>query len=336
MMANGLSVIITISVTAMQAVGWYLICQYGPEARTPFLKSLMLGLGAALLAITLSVSSLPNMIRLVGPPAIVKDWEDTHRDRTVAVNIYARHSLGVLKLRPGWLAEMKRSCGLAEAEADDGLVSSLGGGKGPVAVAFFGVCEQTKAFIASVDAATEEVRGATADAHRSLHEMRDAIRDRSSPIIEREDRFLDAGDKLNAAVQRIRAADLSDVLEAGAAQIAQSIAELKPDSSFTPEQVEMVSALKGSLSGLLTSTAAVSKRLGAAALPDYRPVTSPDYITAIRKHWLHFIPAVAAAVGIDCFQIWAFCFLLVSMAGKSPRRRRRPRRSKSSKSRARR
>ena len=120
-------------------------------------------------------------------------------------------------------------------------------------------------------------------------------------------------------MQRIRAADLSDALDAGAAQVRESIAELSDDSSFTRKQVEMVASLRASLNGLLSGTAAVSERLRAEALPPFRSVASPDYITAIRAYWSHYLPAVAAAIGIDCFQIWALAFLLVSKAG---RRRR--------------
>ena len=313
---NGLSVLITIAVVAMLTVGWSVICRYGPEARTPFLKLLMVMLGALLFALTLSVSSIPNAMTLVGPAAKVMDWKTLHIQNTHAVNAYGKRSLGVLKLRPGWVAEKEKACILADVETDDGLVSSVGGGKGPVAAAFIGVCEQTKAFIKSIDTAAEEIRLSQKGARAALREMRAAIRDRSISVIEREDRFLDAGDRLNAAIQRIQAADLSDVLQAGADQVRQSVAELKAGSSFTRKQVETVAGLRQSLEGLLTSTTIVSEQLKAEDLPAYRPVASLDFIAAIRTYWPNFIPAVAAAVGIDCFQIWALFFLLVSKAGK--------------------
>lgn len=61
--------ILTIAVTAILTTGWSVMFRYGPSARTPFLKLCMVGLGAMLFAITLSVSSLSNLMSLVGPSA---------------------------------------------------------------------------------------------------------------------------------------------------------------------------------------------------------------------------------------------------------------------------
>ena len=236
------------------------------------------------------------------------------------MNAYGKRALGVLKLKPGWRAEMEKACALGKAEGKRGLVTSLGGGTGPVAAAFVGVCAQTESFVDSIDNAVAEIRLALVDARVALREMRAAIRDRSVSVIEREDRFLDAGDELNAAIQRIQSADLSDVLEAGAAQLRHSVAELKPDSSFTAKQVEMVAVMKQSLSGLLASTSMVSEQLRSEELPEFQPVESLDFISAVRTYWTNFIPAVAAAIGVDCFQIWSLGFLLVSKAGRFHRK----------------
>lgn len=322
LLVNGTSVLLTIGVVTMLAVGWSAICRYGPEARSPSLKGMMVGLGLFLFTITFCVSSLSNLTALVGPAAKVMDWRETLTQNRVAVNALGNRSLGVLQLRPGWVAERDKACRLAKGEREKGLVSSLGGGTGPVAAAFIGVCEQTSAFVASIDNAVEKTNLAVADSQEALREMRKAIRDRSAGVVEREDRYLDAGDLLNVSVQSILAADLSQVLEAGAAQVGQSVALLKAGSSFTPQQVEMVSGLRESLQGLLTSTSLVSAQLRAKTPPEYRPVAPLGFIAAIERYWTHFIPAFAAAIGIDCFQIWALGFLLVSKAGKSRHRLR--------------
>ena len=322
MLVNGTSVILTIAVCAMLGVGWAVICRWGPEVRSPFLKIQMVGLGVILFGLTLCVSSLPNLMALVGPAAKIADWKEIHTENVVAVNEFANRSLGVLRLRPGWMAEHERACSLADGEIKSGLVSTAGAGIGPVSVALISVCKQTESFVASMDEAAAQTRLGVDEAHGALKIMRAAIRDRQSPVIDREDRFLDAGEAFNQALQRIRSADLSDVLEAGAAQVRQSVAELKPDSSFTAQQVEMVSALREGLSGLLAGTVAISETLRSEETPSYRPVASLDFIAAIRAYWVHFIPAFAAAIGIDCFQIWALMFLLVSKAGKDRHRLR--------------
>ncbi len=317
LLVNGTSVLLTIGVVTILAVGWSVICRYGPEARSPSLKGMMVALGVFLFVITFSVSSLSNLTALVGPAAKVMDWRETLTQNRVVVNALGNRSLGVLQLRPGWVAERDKACRLAAGERDSGLVSSLGGGTGPVAAAFIGVCEQTSAFVTSIDSAVEKTNLAVADSQDALREMRKAIRDRSAGVVEREDRYLDAGDQLNVSVQNILAADLSQVLEAGAAQVEQSVALLKADSSFNAQQVEMVSGLRESLQGLLTSTSLVSQQLQAKTPPDYVPVAPLGFIAAIERYWSEFIPAFAAAIGIDCFQIWALCFLLVSKAGKN-------------------
>ena len=49
MLVNGTSVILTIAVVAILTVGWNVMCGWGPEARTSWLKFLMAVLGALLL-----------------------------------------------------------------------------------------------------------------------------------------------------------------------------------------------------------------------------------------------------------------------------------------------
>lgn len=316
LLVNGTSVILTIAVVAIVTVGWTVICRWGPEARTGMLKGGMVLLGAALFVITLCVSSLPNLVALAGPAAKVMDWRTLHAENVVAVNAQATRSLGALQLLPGWRAENERACRLAEGEVQGGLVSTAGGGVGPVAVALLSICEQTGSFIASVEEAVTETRLGVDQARAALAEMRTHIRDRDAAVIDREDRFLDAGDALNDAIQRIRAADLSDVLEAGAVQVSESIVTLRADSAFTPQQVEMVRTLRDGLAGLVTGTRTVSDRLRAGDAPDFQPVQSLDFIAAVFAYAPHFVPVFAAAIGIDCFAAWSLAFLLVSKGGR--------------------
>ena len=321
-LVNGTSVILTIAVTAILAVGWSVICRWGPEARTSLLKGLMVLLGAGLFAITLCVSSLPNAITLGGPAAKVAAWKETLAGSWPIVNAYGDRALGVASLRASWLAEQERSCKLADVEVDRGVVSSSGGGVGPVAAALIGACAQTRSFIASADTAIAETKGAVIDARAALKVMQQAIRDRETAVLEREDRFLEAGEALDTAMQQIRAADLSQVLEAGAEQVRQSVAELSANSSFSAKQVETVTTIKQGLGGLVAGVTAVAGSWRAQTLPAYRSVESPNYLTAILTYWHRFVPIVAAAIGIDAFQVWALFFLLVSKAGKNRNRLR--------------
>ncbi|MGD1925900.1 MAG: hypothetical protein ACFB03_17185 [Paracoccaceae bacterium] len=146
--------------------------------------------------------------------------------------------------------------------------------------------------------------------------MQAAIRDRSRAVIVREDQFLDGGDALDIAIQTIRAADLTGVLEAGAIQVEASIAKLGAASAFNPKQVEMVASIKEGLQGLVLGTRAISEDLRQEALPEFAPVTSPDFISAIMIHAGRFIPVFAAAVAIDFFMIWSLLLVLTLKAGK--------------------
>lgn len=321
LLVSGTSVIITIAVMAILTVGWSVICRWGPEARTSLLKTMMVGLGAALFVITLSVSSLSNLMALVGPAAKVADWKMQYATNRIVVNAYGNRALSVSVIQAGWKAEKEKSCRLADGELSGGLVSTAGSGVGPVATALIGVCEQTKSFISTADAAAHATQEAVARARLALKDMQAAIRDRGTPVIDREAAFLDAGEELNSAIQDILAADLSQVLDAGAEQVRRSVAELAPDSSFTPRQVESVSSLKQSLDGLVVSTRAISERMRSANLPDYQPVRSMEFAEAIFAYGSRYVPVFAAAIGIDCFQLWALGFLLVSKAGRQRRRR---------------
>lgn len=321
LLTKGTSVILTLAVSAILTVGWSVICRWGPEARNGWLKTAMVGLGAALFAITLSVSSLSNLMALVGPAAKVADWKAQHAQAQLVVNAYGNRALSVAGIQTGWKAEMERSCRLANGEMKGGLVSATGAGVGPVASALIGVCEQTKSFVASAETAIADTHQAVAEARDALRAMRHAIRNRSVSVTDREDAFLDAGERLNGAVQGILTADLSRVLRAGAHQVSESIAELTPGSSFTAKQVEAVSSVKQGLGGLVASTTAITEEMSAEAAPDYAPVTSLGFLEAIFAYGARYIPVFAAAIGIDCFQIWALGFLLVSKAGRARRTR---------------
>ncbi len=318
-LVNGTSVILTIAVVTILTIGWTFICRYGPEVRSTALKGVMVLLGVALFAMTVSVSSLPNLMAIIGPPAKVRDWLRSQIEYTVLVNDLADRSLFVAQLLPLWMAENGRACPLAEGEMNGGLASGLGGGVGPVAVTLSGICNQTGSFIDSIETAVADVESGVEQARAALSDMRVAIRDRDAPVVDREARFLEAGDALNAAAQQIRNADLLATLEAGAQQVRQSITELQADSSYSPRQIEMVSGFRESLNGLVTATEAVSQRLGTGGALQFPPVESPDYLEAIGTYWLHYLPGFAAAIGIDCFQIWALFFLLASKGGRGRR-----------------
>lgn len=315
-MVNGTSVLMTIATAAIVIVGWSLIIRFGPEARSGFAKSLMVLLGAALLAITLSVSSLSNLLALVGPAAKIKDWRQTYTTQIELVDQLESSALGVKQLLPSWRAEAAKACPAAEREISGGLVSGAGSGAGPVAFALAGVCQQSQAFIQTMEEAVTETDSAVADARSALKQMRHATRDRSAPsILDREDDFLNAGDRLTVALQRLRAADLTQILDAGAKQVGGSVAELSESSSFTPKQVETVRSIREGINGLVTSTEIITERLRKNPIPERQGITSPDYIEGVMRHLHRFVPVVAAAVGIDLFQIWALFFMLVSKMG---------------------
>ena len=315
-MVNGTAVILTIAIVVILSVGWWLICTYGPEARTPIATAAMILLGAAFFTITLSVSSLPNTMALVGPSAKVAEWQMQYSRAMQYVNAIAERALGVAGQKASWDAEQNKLCRLADAELSGGTLSQTGSGQGPVAAAYIGACEQTGSFIASAEKAVSDTKAAVLEAQASLREARRAIRDRVRPVILREDDYLDAGERLNAAIQSIKAADLSLILTAGSEQVRKSVALLADNSSFSAKQVETVAATRQSLSGLADSAKEIAARWDAEPLPQYEPLNSPDFIAAIFTHWKKYIPAVAAAIGIDCFQVWALFFLLTSKAGK--------------------
>lgn len=313
---KGSAIMLTVAVTSILICGWTLLVRYGPEVRSFWRKLLMLKLGTVLLAITLCVSSLPNLVFVAGPAAKQYDWRLTQTNLAIVVNAIEARALGVLKIRAGWMAEMARACQLEQAELEGGVVSTVGAGTGPVAVALGGVCTQTKSFVGSIDEALATTEAEVAKARAALAYMRDIVRDRNGGIVEREDQFLLAGDALIEALQKIRAADLSDALDAGAAQVGASVAELGANSAFSPQQVEMVASIKAGLQGLVAGTQTVSERLRAEPLPEIKPIQSPDFIGAIMAHVMRFIPLVAAAIAIDCFMIWALAFLLAGRGEK--------------------
>lgn len=315
-LVNGTAVIITIATAAIVTVGWSLITKYGPEARTLFLKFCMIDLGLFLLLITLCVSSLSNLMALVGPAAKIHDWRETQRTQTAIVEQLELSSLNVTKLLPGWRAEAAKACPAADQELNGGAVSGTGRGAGPVAFALSGVCEQTKAFVVEMESSIAKTDIAVREARDALTAMRFATRNRKLPVIEREDDFLNAGDALSSAMQKLRAADLTEILSAGALQVKASIAELANDSVFTRQQVETILSIRQGIEGLVASTEAITAKLQANPLPERQIISSPDYIEGVIKHAWRFVPVFAAAIGIDLFALWALFFMLTLKAGR--------------------
>ena len=313
--ASGTAVLLTIAVTSILGVSWGLIVRWGPEAPTFGLKFNMIALGAALFAITLSVSSLSNVMSLAGPAAKVHDWRIAHKTQTAHLNALETRVRGIAVLRPGWAAERDKACALAGYELESGTVSGAGRGTGPVAAALSGVCQQTRSIVASLDEAASSIDVSVDEARAALAAMQGAIRDRGRAVIDREGDYLRAADALNAAMQDLRAADLLDAIDAAAAQVAASVAELSANSTFSARQIESVRGIREGLSGLAGSTARVSNKLRTRDLPDYEPVASPDYLEAVMRHALRFVPIVAAAIGIDAIYLWSLGFHLTHRAG---------------------
>ena len=315
-LVNGTSVILTIATGAIVIVGWSLITKFGPEARTAWLKAWMVFLGIALLAITLSVSSLSNLMALVGPASKVRDWRLTHVAQTEIVDQLQINALGVKQLLPSWRAEAAKACPAANQEINGGLISGTGRGLGPVAFALSGVCEQSRAFVAAMEGAIADTENAVADARAALSAMRVVMRDRSKAVIVREDDFLMSGDRLSIALQRLRAANLTGVLDAGAKQVRASVVELSGESAFTSKQAETVRTIREGIEGLILSTNVITERLAANPIPERQAITSPDYIEGVMKHADRFVPVFAAAIGIDLFALWSMLFMLAAKGGR--------------------
>jgi len=271
-------------------------------------------LGRSLSVLTLAASSTSNLAALVGPPSKVFAWQEAHTQGLILTNELETSVLGIDKILPGWRAQQAESCALADLELRGGIASGTGAGNGPVAANLARVCEQTRSFVGSMDQAKTAAEDGIADAHAALRAMQTAIRARETSLIIREDHYLDAGLALNRALQQIRAADLTDVMDAGAAQLKASVAELGDNTAFSARQAESVAGIKAGLAGLVASTELITNRLEAAPIPPQQPVTSPDLISAVKLHGLRFLPMVSIAVAIDLFPLWALLFLMTVRA----------------------
>ena len=311
---KGTAVILTLSIVTILAVGWGMILKSAPEAPTAWLGVRMTMLGLALTVLTLGASTTSNLAALVGPPSKVHAWTLSHTDHVALANGLETSVLGIDKILPGWKAQQAEACKLADLELGGGVAAGTGAGNGPVAANLARVCEQTKSFVGSMVAARDAATAGVAEAQRALIAMRSAIRVREAVIVDREDRFLDAGVALNAALQRIRASDLTDVMDAGAAQLRASVAELSEDTAFSQRQAESVAGIKAGLAGLVASTDLITARLKSDPIPPQAPITSPELITAIRLHGGRFIPMVSLALALDLFPLWALMFLMTARA----------------------
>ncbi|MEM8615847.1 MAG: hypothetical protein AAGF20_02825 [Pseudomonadota bacterium] len=311
---KGTALVLTLSIAVILAVGWSKILRYAPEAPTGWLRLRMFGLGLSLTMLTFGASTTSNLAALVGPPSKVHDWRVTHTEFVLLANQLETSVLGVDKLLPGWKAQQAEACKLAELELGGGVASGTGAGNGPVAANLSRVCEQTKSFVASMTTARQSASSGVAEAQAALARMQVAIRDRDAEIIDREDAFLDAGADLNRALQAIRAADLTDVMDAGAAQLKASVAELASDTSFSARQREAVAGISAGLAGLVESTELITARLKADPVPPQRPITSLDLISAVRSYGFRFLPMASAAIALDLFNLWALTFLITARA----------------------
>lgn len=313
----GLAVIITLTTSSIIIVSWNPVIKYGTLAQGKSQRFQMSILVIALLLISIFLSTLSNLVSLAGPPSILQDWRETRQEQSAIVDQLEINAFGVTQLLPGWRAEEAKACEAAQLEIGGGTISGAGAGAGPVSFALSGACQQTRAFVEAMEEALAESEAAVAEARAAIRAMRDATRNRTISVVEREDQFLLAGDALIEAMQRLRVADLSQVLDAGAQQVQASIAELSPDSTYSAAQIETVRSIRAGIEGLIVGTNIITERLQANSLPDRAVIRSPDYVEAVLMHAWRYAPMTAAALGIDLFAMWAYYFLIVLGRGQS-------------------
>ena len=296
--------LIAIGVTAAQVTAWWVLVSVIPRLKSGRTLLLGVGLTAALQGWTWAVSSLNNAVALTGGPAIVRSLEDQSAAYARAVETATANALAVKPYLGLLEGEAEARCNLSEAERQDGAVTGAGG-PGAVSATLAVLCNQSRANANLMRDVVGSTERRAREIQTTLSQMDTVIYDEDLSVFARETAFIELVGDVAAWLRQTRSDDLTEALRTSHQVMASSITTLPTtDDALGRRQAAVIAGLKTSVS----ETGKLYQQVGAKldAMPEAAAPPPAQRVSVVEAVWdsaPHHLPSVAAALGIDTFNI---------------------------------
>jgi|GEM_PF-3929468 len=184
-------------------------------------------------------------------------------------------------------------------------------GAGPVSQSLEGAAAVLETGATELRAAIEASDKVAAGMREKLREISAIANDRTTNIFDREEAFLKGASELRSMIGTMNSAGLGEMVRSTLAAVESAVSVMPTDGSKVGsrqaaaiEQTRMdMENIAGSLRKILDDLKGVEKTVGGSLVE----TTSLSQVVWEYKH--NFKPALALAVGIDLFAVWALIFL---------------------------
>ncbi|MEM9761902.1 MAG: hypothetical protein AAF968_05240 [Pseudomonadota bacterium] len=309
--------LLAIGVTAAIMTAWWVMMAVIPTLRSPGRIVAGLVLVLSLQGWMLGVSSLNNMVAQAAPAALTTHMESVAQDYADRVDTAVKASLSIAPFLGNLRGEAESRCAQAAAERDRG---ALTGSPGPGAVTAMLdlLCVQATTVAETLSAAVAEAETRAGTADDLLQQLDLDIHDHSRTIFERETAFLQGLARLEAWLRRSDASDLTRTLTVAHEAMAASIAPPSlTQGGFGARQQALIQDLRGSVDATGQVYRDMISGLPRQPVADHGPARI-SLIAAIWRSRIDHLPQIAAAIGIDLFQLFIVLAFLLAESGRRP------------------
>lgn len=311
------SLLVTLTITLLCWVTWYVVFHWGPRMRTSWAGFLSYVSAVFFTAVTIVVSSYQNFQGLTHtvtrPMYMVGESNRAAEiaDKLTVVNGAAKAVI------PGLKAIEADACALASAERDTGLASGTGSGFGPAASALTSVCSGMQGLIQALDKSVGTAEQKTTHLSAILEKLLRTVDDRKVPLLQREDRFRTAMAELDSVMRSFRNLGLGKAVKAGVGTLRNLVAKIDSSDPTNSNAKLVVNGLSQKLQGAAQDLEKVLDNQ--SELSTYKRSRKVS-LTQISFMFGHQFPSqIAIAVFLDVWPLAIYSFgLLFSVRGRMP------------------
>ncbi|MEL7444257.1 MAG: hypothetical protein AAGK02_00395 [Pseudomonadota bacterium] len=315
--------LLSIGVTAAIMTAWWIMIAVIPTLRTTGRIAAGLCLILSLQVWMLGVSSLNNMVAQTAPAALTTHMEQVAKEYADAVDGAVASALAIKPFLGTIRGEAESRCAQMQAEIERGALTGSKG-RGGVSGMLELLCVQSTAVADTLTTAIANAEQRAAEADRLLQQLDRDIQDHGQTIFERETAFLEGLGQLDAWLRRADADDLTRALSVAHEAMAASLAPPSlSGGAFGSKQRALIENLRLSVDATGQVYRDMIAQLQAGPPPIVQDRARISLIAAIWRSRVDHLPQIAAAIGIDLFQLFVVLAFLLAEGGRRPEDARR-------------
>lgn len=183
-------------------------------------------------------------------------------------------------------------------------------GSGPVSQSLEGAAAVLTTGAAGISAAIEKADADAVKLRARVAELSQLVMDRSLPIFERETAYLKGASEVRAMVSAMNAAGLGEIVSSTLAAVKSAVSVMPTDSSKVGvRQAEAIGQTRSDMEKIAADLERVLGDLKGAEAETGSLVETMSLSQVVWNYKHNFKPALALAIGIDLFAVWALIFL---------------------------